>query len=136
MAKRRRKEKEVAQMSKLQEHPTTERTHEELPELPESVVVPDDISSLKFPTSIEHRRTATGVRWMPWVAALIVIAMVGALVGTFVVRDSGTETVIRARSYELVQQSIDEAPAATRAATIEQVSPYGTWFQSSDQDVR
>ncbi len=101
-------------MTKLQDRQTG-TTYRELPELPEDVVVPDDASSLKFPSSID-RRTATGVRWMPWVAALIVIAMVGALVGTFVSRDSETEFTIRTRSSQLIQQSIDEALAEMEPA--------------------
>lgn len=117
-------------MTKLQERQTS-KTHEVLPELPEGVVVPDDARSLKFPDSIEHRRTATGVRWMPWFAALIVIAMVGALVGVLAGRDGETEYTIRTRSSELIQQSTDEALAEQQA--VRQLSAYEMVQQSIDE---
>ena len=83
-------------MNKLFErHPSREadthlpETHEVLPELPDDVTVPDDISGLMHPT--EDRRPASGVRWMRWLAVAILVAA-GAIGLGMVLRTDGTTT--------------------------------------------
>lgn len=64
---------------KLFEHEETETTLEQLPELPHDVEVPDDISSIRHPTT---PRT-TGVRWIRWLAAVVVVGVIGVLGAMF-----------------------------------------------------
>ena len=70
------KGKEKVMMNKLFErHPTREvsthlpETHEVLPELPDDVTIPDDISGLTHPATTEDRRPASGIRWVRAVLA-------------------------------------------------------------------
>ena len=91
---------------KLFEHPTHEVT--ELPELPHDVTVPDDISGLEVPESIEPSRPEHGVRWLRWMAAAVILAAGAIMIGT-IVRDGSTETADTPSSYQLIQESIDQA---------------------------
>ena len=62
---------------KLYERPKIEKTLDRLPEMPEGVVVPDDISGLQPPTALKS--TAGAYRWMRWLAAIIVLGVAGVL---------------------------------------------------------
>ncbi len=62
---------------KLFEHPKTEKTLDRLPDLPPGVEVPDDISGLHPPTTVKP--PAEGVRWMRWLAAIVVLVTAGVL---------------------------------------------------------
>lgn len=64
--------------------------HEVLPELPADVTIPDDISGLAHPAT-EGRRPASGVRWMRWVTAMILVAA-GAVVLGLLLRSDDTST--------------------------------------------
>ena len=58
---------------KLEEHKETGTTVEQLPELPEDVRVPDDISGLPpTPRPVDGR-----VRWIRWLAAIVMVGLVG-----------------------------------------------------------
>lgn len=58
---------------KLEEHKETGATVEQLPELPEDVRVPDDISGLPpTPRPVDGR-----VRWIRWLAAIVMVGLVG-----------------------------------------------------------
>jgi hypothetical protein len=83
---------------------------EHLPELPEDVVVPDDLSGL--PGAARHHRP---VRWLWWTAALALTAA-GALVLALQVRDGGGDEY-QTPAYVLEQQAIDEAIAERQAMT-------------------
>ena len=85
-------------MNKLFErHPTREvsthlpETHEVLPELPDDVTIPDDISGLTHPATTEDRRPASGIRWMRWLAVAILVAA-GAVGLGLILRNDGTST--------------------------------------------
>jgi len=107
-------------MMKLFERFTVHETHpeveEHLPELPEGVVVPDDLSGLEVPT-----RRVTTVRWMRWVPVGIVLAG-GGLVLALVLQSDGTtdEVAVQPSSIELVQESIDKALAEAQTGTTAQ----------------
>ena len=84
-------------MNKLFErHPTREtvkhlpETHDDLPELPADVTVPEDISGLHAPTRL-HRSTS-GVRWMRWLAVIPLVA--GAIAVALIVRSDGSDTKV------------------------------------------
>ena len=62
---------------KLYDRPMIDKTLDRLPELPEGVEVPDDISGLQPPTTL--RPTGGAIRWMRWIAAIIVLGAVGLL---------------------------------------------------------
>ena len=64
--------------------------HEVLPELPADVTVPDDLSGLTHPDA-EGRRPASGVRWMRWVAAMILVAAAAVTLG-LLLRSDDTST--------------------------------------------
>jgi hypothetical protein len=87
---------------------------EQLTELPEGVTIPDDISGLEFPPSMEPRRAATGVRWLRWMG-LVAILAVGALTAVLLLRDTSTELTETSSSALIVQGYVDEALAANRA---------------------
>jgi hypothetical protein len=72
---------------KLYEHPDTEKTLDRLPEMPPGVEVPDDISGLVPPTT---KRTSGGIRWMRWLAAIIILGAAGIVAAVLV--SNGTET--------------------------------------------
>jgi hypothetical protein len=76
---------------KLYEHPKTEEKIDRLPEMPEGVVVPEDISGLHLPTALKP--SAGGYRWMRWLAAIIVLGATGILAAVlFTGGDNATET--------------------------------------------
>jgi hypothetical protein len=110
---------------------TEERTevHEDLPELPEGVTVPDDISGLELVEGAEPTGRATRIRWLPW-AGLAAVVVIGGLALVAVIRDDGgSEPMQATTSYQLVQQSIDEALARQQLPT----SSYAAIQQSIDE---
>lgn len=86
-----------------------QETHETLPDVPEGVTVPDDLSGLD---TTDGHRGGTRVRWLRWAAPVALVAG-GALVAAVVINDNGTETtdVGTRNATELVQQAIDDALA-------------------------
>jgi len=116
---------------KLFEHPTTHEVTE-LPELPHDVVVPDDISSLEVPESTEPSQPRHGVRWLRWMAAAVLLAA-GAIVIGAIVRDGDTETADTASSYQLIQESIDQALLDNQTTTVQSASAYQLIQESIDQ---
>jgi hypothetical protein len=104
------------------------RLHEvELPELPEGIRVPDDLSGLEHPDVVTPRRR---VRWMRWMAplAVVVLGVAGAMLyfGTRTTDEAETTS-----AYTLIQQSIDQALAEHQADTT--TSAYTLIQQSIDQ---
>ncbi len=86
---------------KLYEHPKTEETLDRLPELPEGVVVPDDISGLQPPTTLKP--AAGAVRWMRWLAAIVVLGAVGVLAAVLLTgSDNAIETAQVDVSYSAI----------------------------------
>ncbi len=86
-------------MNKLYEpHPGREavkdlrETHEDLPELPHDVTIPDDVSGLTHPVTAGGGRAASGIRWMRWVPALLLVAACAAVVG-LALRGDSADTV-------------------------------------------
>lgn len=97
-------------------HETHPEVEEQLPELPEGITIPDDISGIEGPT----RRT-TAVRWMRWVPVGLVLAA-GGLVLALALQGDGTtdEAVVQqATSAEVVQNEITAALAEARVGTME-----------------
>lgn len=87
-------------MNKLFErHPTREttkllpETNEVLPELPDDVTVPDDISGLTHPIKTGARRPASGVRWIHWLPIAVFVAA-GAVVTAVVLQSDSNTTVV------------------------------------------
>ena len=76
--------------------------HEQLPELPEGVTVPDDLSDMRLPVSVEPTRRPTAVRWLRWVPVGLGLAA-GGLVIAVVLSDAGTETVSPVIQTELIE---------------------------------
>ncbi len=77
---------------KLQER--TRETLDRLPELPEGIEVPDDVSGLTHPPA--GRKVAGGIRWMRWLVALVVIAIGAGVATWYVTQGDGTDYVERA----------------------------------------
>jgi hypothetical protein len=75
---------------KLFEHPETEKTLDRLPGLPPGVEVPDDISGIEPPTTLKP--TAGGIRWMRWLAAIVLLGAAGVVTAVLVRSDDATET--------------------------------------------
>ena len=95
---------------KLFERHTTHETpdlrpelHEDLPELPAGVTVPDDLSDMKLPVSVKPTHHPTAVRWLRWVPVGLGLA-VGGLVVAVVIRDAGTETATPVMPTELIEE--------------------------------
>ncbi len=96
------------------EHRETEErvpeVHEDLPELPEGITVPDDISGLELTTGGAPGGRTTSIRWLPWTGLAALLAIGGVALALVLANDDGgTET--RATSSVLVQESVDEALA-------------------------
>ena len=72
---------------KLFERHEAEKQHERLPDMPPGVEVPDDISGIEPPAT--PRPTTGGVRWMRWLAAIVLLA--GAGVVAALVLTSGSD---------------------------------------------
>ena len=105
---------------KLFEHHKAEKTVDRLPELPSGVEVPDDISGLRPPTTLKP--TAGGVRWMRWLAAIVVLGAAGVLAALLLTGgDDATET-------ETAQ--VETGQVATQAeadlGAIDYMATYGT----------
>ncbi len=86
-------------MSKLYERePAQEKvkdlpeTHEVLPELPADVTIPDDVSGITHPVTTDGGRAASGIRWMRWVPAVLLLVAGAVALGLFLRGDS-TDTV-------------------------------------------
>jgi len=77
---------------KLFEHPEKERTLDRLPDLPPDVEVPDDISGLQPPTTLKP--TAEGVRWMRWLAAVLLLGVAGVLTAALLRSDNADQTPV------------------------------------------
>jgi hypothetical protein len=76
---------------KLYENSKTEETLDRLPEMPEGVVVPDNISGLQLPTA--PKPTAGAYRWMRWLAAIVVFGAAGVLAAVLITGgDNASET--------------------------------------------
>ena len=84
--------------------------HEYLPELPEGVTVPDDLSDMRLPVSVEPPRRPTAVRWLRWVPVSLGLAA-GGLVIAVVLSDAGTETVSPVIPTELIEEVDGPFPA-------------------------
>ncbi len=129
-------------MMKLFDRPRDHKTpefgpelHEHLPELPEGVTIPDDISGIEFPVSTEptHRQ----VRWLRWAAVGAVLAA-GGLTFALTQRDGTTDTVeINASepvsAAALIQESIDKALAERQTSVAEPVSAAALIQESIDK---
>lgn len=83
---------------KLYDRPKNQETLDRLPELPEGVEVPDDVSGLQPPTTL--RPTGGGIRWMRWLAVILVLGAIG-LAGVLVVQSYSTTEIDRANYMEL-----------------------------------
>jgi hypothetical protein len=82
---------------KLFEHHETDTKLEQLPELPHDVEVPDDISGLRRPTTL---KPADGrVRWIRWLAAIVVLGAVGGIAAMLLSTSSETEEAPTAVDY-------------------------------------
>ena len=116
---------------KLFEHPTTQELTE-LPELPHDVTVPDDLSGLEVSEPAESGRRDHRVRWLGWMAVAVLLA-VGAIVVGVIVRDDGTQTSETTSSYQLIQDSIDQALLDNQGTTVQAPSAYQLIQDSIDQ---
>ena len=67
--------------------------HEVLPRLPDDVTVPDDARELTEPARKGGRRPASGIRWMRWIPAVILL-VAGAVAAAVFLRSDSTETVV------------------------------------------
>jgi hypothetical protein len=109
-------------------HPDATET---LPELPEGVVVPDDLSGLD---RVDRRRRS--VRWLGWAAALAAVVGGAVLIATQFGDDTPAEapTSIDVPAYDLKQQAIDDATA--RLERLPDVKEYyvGTYEARLDQN--
>ena len=104
---------------------------EELHELPEGVVVPDDLSGLRLDEPTTSTRRTRAVRWLPWVAGAAIIAG-GAVILSAVLSDDGAEPVTDYTTAQVtIQQAIDEALAARTPTVVE--LPNGTRFVTGDE---
>lgn len=104
-------------MKLFERHPTREapdsrpETHEDLPQLPEDVTVPDDISDLKLPVPVKPTHRPTTVRWLRWVPVGLVVAAGGVALAV-IVSDGGTDTVDPVVPNEAVQEANTPWPAS------------------------
>jgi hypothetical protein len=120
-------------------HDAPERVHEAPERVPEST----EVAEHRRLTEAPPRRAASGIRWLRWISVVALIA-VGALTVTMLVSDSGTDEAIEyttvyegpgsnslgptqapatVNSYQLVQESIDQALAANNQALILWTNP-------------
>ncbi len=85
-------------MKLYERHPAREtikelpETHEVLPELPHDVSIPDDVSGITHPVTAGGGRAASGIRWMRWVPAVLLVVAWAVVVG-LAQRGDSTDTV-------------------------------------------
>ena len=66
---------------KVKDRETIHQAPAQLPELPDDVEVPDDLSGLELHERIDRRRPAAGIRWLRWVVPILLL-VVGAVLLT------------------------------------------------------
>lgn len=81
---------------KLFEHQETDKTLDRLPELPPDVQVPDDISGIEPPAT---KQTTGGVRWMRWLAAIVLLGGAGVLTAVLLSNDADETPVDYMETY-------------------------------------
>ena len=116
---------------KLFEQHETERAREQLPEMPPDVQVPDDISGLRRPTT--QRPTADRIRWIRWVAAIVLVGAVGGI-AAMLLSSSETDVAPTAVDYMEIYGTDnpvilqDDAVAGTVeiVGTVDYMELYGT----------
>ncbi|MBT8239627.1 MAG: hypothetical protein KJN63_00195, partial [Acidimicrobiia bacterium] len=76
---------------KLLDRGILHREHD-LPELPDDVTIPDDLSGLEHREVADRRRPATAIRWMRWLPLFLLVA-VGAIVLSVESTGDDTQTI-------------------------------------------
>lgn len=112
---------------KLFEHQEAEQALDRLPDLPPDVEVPDDISGLGPPETL---KTAERVRWMRWLAAIVLLAGAGVLTAVMLQSDGDETTVDYMETYGTDNPTIVEVGAEPGTveivATEDYLAVYGT----------
>ena len=75
---------------KLFERHDTKETLDRLPEMPPGVEVPDDLSGLHPPDT--EKPTAGGVRWMRWMAAILLLGAAGVVAAVLLIGSGDAES--------------------------------------------
>ena len=117
---------------KLFERRHAEETIDRLPELPAGVEVPDDISGLEPPTTL--RRPTGGVRWMRWLAAILLLGAAGGVSAAILSGDDAVEAPAEATVDLMIRDGSDNEtfvenalPPGTRVIhTMDYMALYGT----------
>jgi len=114
------------------------RDHERLPELPDDVTIPDDLSGLELREAADRRRPATAIRWLRWLPLFLLVA-VGAIVLSVESTGDDTQTV----TPSVIPWEESQGPGSNSLyipATITSVSPWpagdGPWSHSVSVPVR
>ena len=113
---------------KLVEHEETGTTLEQLPELPQDVQVPDDISGLPAPPRPVDGR----VRWIRWMAVVVVVGLIGVL-GAMLLTGGETEDAVTMDPMDVYGTDnpviVDEAAlpgSVTVVGAVDYLERYGT----------
>jgi hypothetical protein len=97
---------------KLVEHDETGTTLEQLPELPDDIRVPDDISGLPpTPRPVDGR-----VRWIRWLAAIVMVGLVG--VAFFLTQTEDIFTMDPMEQYGTDNAVVVDADAVPRSVVV------------------
>lgn len=105
---------------KVQDRPR--ETLDRLPELPDDVVVPDDVSGLTHPPA--GRKVAGGVRWMRWLVALVVLAIGAGAVTYVILQEDEIDYVERATGSDRHLVTVGEL--TTAPVVVDSMDLYGT----------
>ncbi|MBT8239933.1 MAG: hypothetical protein KJN63_01750 [Acidimicrobiia bacterium] len=109
---------------KLYDRPNVDEKLDRLPELPEGVEVPDDISGLRPPTTLKSTGGAT--RWMRWLAVILVLGAIG-LAGVLVVQSYSTTEIDQARVNVTATQHLAQlADLTADPIAVDYMELYGT----------
>ncbi len=106
---------------KLYEHPKTTETLDRLPKLPKGVEVPDDLSGLQPPTTLKP--AAGAVRWMRWLAAIVVLGAIGVLAAVLF---NGSDNAIETDQVGYDRHLATMADLTIDPITVDYMATYGT----------
>ena len=115
---------------KLFERHDTKETLDRLPEMPPGVEVPDDISGLHPPAT--EQPTSGGVRWMRWLAAILLLGAAGVVAAVVLTSGDETDDVDYMQMYGTDNPTFVEGTAGP--GTVEIVAPDSSFFEMYGTD--
>ena len=115
----------VSEKVRTPESTTLPETQVDLPQLPEGVTIPDDISGLRA------RRPATGIRWMRWMAFMFLL-VVGMVAAGLVLRSDSPDELTETPTGEVEFRAMEPAWQPNLELLEQYLDPVGAEFRAME----